>query len=92
MITSTRRGRPRSRPIGGAISRWLLGYIERENLTISGAALKIGVGQSTLSDWLRGAKNPGSDAVTAMIGLGMPVETYLEHVAIEAEKKLTARR
>jgi len=92
MITRTRRGRPRATSAGGAIAKWLFDYLEREGLTVSMAATKIGVGQSTLSDWLRGAKKPGPCSIDALIDLGMPLETYREQVVTDAEKKMSARR
>lgn len=90
--TTISRGRPRTSSSDSAIVRWLLDYLDRENLSVSRAASKIGVGQSTLSDWLRGAKHPGHEAISSLISLGMPREVYLESAAQAAEKKLPIRR
>ena len=92
IITRKPVGRPRAVSAGGVIAEWISDYLEREGLTVSLAADRIGVGQGTLSDWLRGVKNPGMGAITSLISMGMPVEIYREHVAHAAEKRLSERR
>lgn len=89
---TTNRGRPRTSSSDSAIVRWILAYLDREKLSVSRAASRIGVGQSTLSDWLRGAKHPGHEAIASLISLGMPREVYLESATQAAEKKLLIGR
>ncbi len=92
-ITTRRTGRPRTRLAScGPVVAWVSDWIDAEGLSVSDAAVRLGVRQGTLSDWLRGAKNPGIDAITALVKIGMPSEIYMEHVTQTAEKRLALGR
>jgi len=59
--------------------RWLKGAIEAANLNQVGLAVKMGVSEAAVSDWVRGNREPGEDNLRKMARvLGLPVaELYV---------------